>query len=67
MSPRKLSHAESREIERQIRAETEADSRPELIWMETEEIGAGYGFTAWCGLAVAVVIALVVTLSLVAS
>jgi hypothetical protein len=37
------------------------------IWMETEQIGVGYGFIAWCVLAFALLIALVVVLPLVLS
>ncbi len=40
---------------------------PDQIWMETEQIGVGYGFIAWCFLAFAPLIALVVVLSLVLS
>jgi hypothetical protein len=47
--------------------ELEREPPPDGVWMETEEIGVGYGFLAWCGLAAVLVIALVVTLSLVLS
>jgi hypothetical protein len=48
-------------------SEEPRDPPPGQIWMETEEIGVSYGFIAWCGLAAVLVIALIVTLALVAS
>lgn len=48
-------------------SEEPRDPPPDQTWMTTEQIGVGYGLVAWCGLAVAVAIALVVTLALVAS